>query len=273
MNAIQSLNAINTYADVSRNGRFYFSDINRVVNDNIQAFIDETLGDPEMRIPNNFQLTQSIRNNLRTLIKTAVISPTNGTVVTNKYYSITPSHINLPVDYYDFVTLNNLIDGFTDYSRPTTYNEKGPLFKDSYRHPTNIKTYFNEDATGLLIYRGVGGTFTSSTLEYIRTPVDFTIGTEANLINAGVGVLNNGLSYIATEISVQNSITYSIGTMFTAVGTNLTSGQVILTSLVSPIDLPEKVHSDICKSVAQTLLLISGNLPQSQALDQEITKS
>ena len=272
MNSIATLNKINFYGDVTRNGRFTFAEINQAVNDATMAFIDEILGDPEQRTPNNFQLTQSIRTNLENLIKTATITPTNGTVIVNKYYSVTPSHINTPADYYDFIALNNLIDGFTDYSRPTNYSMKGPLFKDSFKHPTNAKTYFNEDATGLQIYRGVGGTYTSATLEYIRNTVDFTIGTEANLIGAG-GALVNGLTYIATEISVQNAVTYAVGTSFVALGVLLTSGQVILSTNTSPIDLPAKIHSDICKRAATILLKVSGNIPQSQAVEAEVDKS
>lgn len=272
-NAVQTLNAINTYADVSRNGRLYYSDVNRIVNDNIQAFMDSTLGDPEQRIPSNFQLTQSIRSNLRNLIATSTITPTNGTVITNRYYSVTPSHIIFPANYYDFVTLNNLIDGFTEYSRPTSYGEKGPLFTDSYKHPTNVKTYFNEDATGLQIYRGVGGTFTSATLEYIRNPVDFTIGSEVNQINAGTPLVV-GLQYIPTEDSYTlGSIFRPLGQVFTASNTVLSSGQVVPLSTLSPIDLPEKVHSNIAKSSAATWLRLSGNIAQAEILEKEIANS
>lgn len=273
MNAIVTLNRVLFYCDTSRNGRFPYADITIAVNDVIQGFIDEVLGDNDNRTPNNFQLTQVIREDLSTLIKSATITPTNGTVITNRYYSVTPSHIVIPADYYNFVTLNVLIDGYTDYSHPTDYNQKGVLFKDSFAHPTNELTYFNEDATGLQIYRGVGGTFTSATLEYIRKTVDFSIGTEANLISPGGAVLTNGASYIATEISVQNAITYPVGTQFTATGTSLTSGQVILASLTSPIDLFEKTHDEICKRAAVALLTVSGNYPASQAIQIQADKS
>lgn len=273
MNSIEVLNRINFYNDVTRNGRFTFAEINIAVQDVVQGFIDEKLGDPSKRSPEYFQAVQVIRDQLYSLIKTVNITPTNGAVITNRYYSVTPSHIDFPADYYDFVTLSPTIDGYTDYARPTTYNEKGPLFKDSFKHPTNIKTYFNEDATGLQIYRGVGGVFTTTTLEYIRNVVPFSVGTEANLIDAGAGVLTNGAVYIATEISVQNAITYPVGTAFTAVGTTLTSGQVILQANTVSIDLPDRDHDEICKRASVALLTVLGNYPASQAVQIQADKS
>ncbi|CAK0770501.1 hypothetical protein CCP3SC1AL1_510002 [Gammaproteobacteria bacterium] len=207
-NAIQTLNQVNFYNDVTRNARFTYAEVTIAVNDAIQYFIDEQVGDPFQRSVQSLQFIQTIRENLQPLIKTATIVPTNGTVITNRYYSTTPSSLTSPTDYYTFLYLSCLIDGYTEYSRPTNFNEKGPLFTDSFKHPTNAKHYFNETSTGIVIYRGVGGTFTSATLDYIKFPNTFSIGTEANLISSGAGVLTNGASYIATEISVHNHSFY-----------------------------------------------------------------
>ena len=269
MNAIQTLNQVNFYNDVTRNARFTYAEITMAVNDAIYYFIDEQVGDPLHRDPLNLQFTQLVRENLQTLISTSTIVPTNGTVITNRYYSTTPSNILLPATYYTFLYLSCLIDGYTEYSRPTNFNEKGPLLTDSFKHPTNIKTYFNENSTGLTIYRGVGGTFTSATLDFIRQALPYSIGTEANLISSGAGVLTNGASYIATEISVHNGVTYPIGVQFTTVNTNLTSGQVILASLCTSIDLPTKTHEEISRRASVILLKNSGNYPAAQAVDSE----
>lgn len=272
MNTVEIMTRIDFYNDVTRNARFYFSDYNKAVNDAAQNYIEKRLGDEEQRKPDNFQWIQQIRDELFTLLKVATLSPTNGTVITNRYYSHTPSHVNYPTDYYGFVALNVLIDAYTDYSIPTDYNEIGPLLKDSFRHPTNLKTYYNEDATGLTIWRGVGGTFTSAALEYIKQPITFNMGSEDQLINPGGAVLTNGVSYIATEVSVQNAITYQIGTQFTATGTVLTSGQVIPFAATATLDLPEKAHSDICKAASEIMLLVTSNYPASQAVGQQVDK-
>lgn len=266
MNAVQTLNRVNFYNDVTRNGRFTFAEITMAVNDAIYDFIDEMVGDPEHRNPENLQFTQLIRENLQTLISSATPTITAGTVITNRYYSVTPSTIPQPATYYTFLTLNCLIDGYTLYARPTNFNEIGPLLSDSFKHPTNIKPYFNENASGLTIYRGTGGTFTSCTLEFIRLATDFSIGTESNLISTG-GILANTSVYLATEISVYNGTTYIVGATITGTGATLTGGQVILQSLTNPIDLPVKVHEDICRRASKILLSTSGNIPAAQAVE------
>jgi len=267
------MNRIDFYLDITRNARFYFADYDKSVNDAIENYIDEQLGDEKQRQPENFQWIQQIRDNLYTLIKTVSPSVTNGTVITNRYYSSTPSHLNYPTDYRSFVSLNVLIDAYTDYSRPITYNEIGPLLKDSFKHPTNQKTYYNEDATGHVVWRGIGGTFTSASLTYIKEPVLFTVGSETQLIAPGAVVLTNAASYIAVEVSVQNGVTYQIGTQFTAVGTALTSGLVILASNTTQIELPEKVHDEICKAAARIMLLVTSNYNAAQAVQTEVEKS
>lgn len=269
MNAIQCMAYAEFYLDITRNGRFFFSDYNKAFGSAIQNYMDDRIGSELQRDPRNFQWIQQIRDELYPLLKVATSAPTNGTVITNRYYSVTPSHINFPTDYYDFVGLDVLIDGFTDYSRPTDYNDKGPLLKNSFEHPTNIKTYYNEDNLGLVIWRGVGGIFTSASLEYIRAPLDFSVGSEDQLLGPGV-TLTNGVSYIAVDISVQNAVTYQIGTQFVAVGTTLTSGSVIAAANTQTIELPDKTHSDICKIAAQIMLKVTSNYQAAAAVQSEV---
>jgi hypothetical protein len=267
MNAIQVLNRVNFYNDVTRSARFYFSEISVAVNQSIKQFIDKNLGDVEHRNVENFQWVQQVRDSLYNLITVSNPTISNGTVVVNKYFSHTPSSITFPVGYEDLISLRCTIDGETTYARPTTANALGPLLEDSFKHPTNQKPYYLENNTGLTIWRGVGGTFSQCSLEYLRAHNDFTLGNESNLINAGVGVLTNGASYIAVETSVQNGVTRAIGTQFTAVGTTLTSGQVILASLTNTIDLPEKTHDEICLMASRILLGVTADIQQSQVVD------
>jgi hypothetical protein len=268
-----SMTRADFYLDTTRNGRFFFSDYNKAFRDAIQVFIDKMLGDKENRDPENFQWNQQIRDSLYNLITVSTPTITNGAVINNKYYSVTPSTFPLPADYHNFISLNVLIDSFTNYSRPTNFNELGPLLRDSFRHPTNQKTYYNETSTGFTVWRGVGGTFSTATLTYLRAPADFSVGAESQLIVPGGAVLTNGLSYIAVEISVQNSVTYQIGDQFTAVGTALTSGLVILASNTVPIDLPPSTHEEIAKMAAQIMLLTTSNYTASQAVESEVAKS
>lgn len=270
MNAIQIRDRIDFYNDLTRNARFFFSDYEKAFNDVVKIFVDDqTAGE---KAPYSSQFTQKVRDNLYTLIKTAAPSITNGTVVTTRYGSYTPSHIIYPADYYYFWGLSVLIDGYTDYSRPTDYNKEGPLLDNLFMKPTNIKTYYNEDSTGLTIWRGVGGSFTSASLTYIKKAQPLLLSTESNLINAGTAIVNSSI-YIATEESVQNGTRYVSGTQFTAVGTVLTSGQVILASNTQTTDLPEKVQETLCKLASNCLLGVSANYNASAFVEKEVSKN
>lgn len=270
MNAIQIRDRIDFYNDLTRNGRYYFSDYEKAFNDVVKIYMDTQIAGEKP--PYSSQFVQRIRDNLYTLIKTSSPSITNGTVVTTRYGTYTPSHINYPTDYYYFWALNVLIDGYTDYCRPTSYNEVGPLLDNSFMKPTNKKTYYNEDATGLTVWRGVGGVFSSASLVYIKKAQPIVLGSESMLINAGTSI-TNGASYIATQDSVQNSVTYLSGAQFTATGTTLTSGQVILASNTQTTDLPEKVQETLCKMASDVMLGVSGNYNASAFVEKEVNKN
>lgn len=267
MNAIETLNRVNFYVDVTRSARFSYLEINSAVNDAMFEFIDKKIGDVEHRSPENFQWVQTIRDSLYTLISSNIPTITVGTAITSRYRQILPSSVDFPANYSDLISVRCIIDGIYCYARPTSYNELWPLFEDSFKYPSNVKPYYVEDASGVIVYRANEGTMTAVALEYLKVPATFSVGQESQLINPGGAVLTNGLSYIAVEVSVQNAVTRQIGTQFTAVGTSLTSGQVILASNTTPIELPSKTHEEIAQMAAYRLLGVTSNLVQSQAID------
>jgi hypothetical protein len=272
MNSIEAMLRAEFYCDVTRNARFFYSDFNKAFNDAIQIFINDRFGDEDGRKPYSFQSMEQIRSDLFTLIKNSNPTITTTGTTTTRYGSYTENHFVYPTDYQEMIAIWPTIDGYTDYSRPTTYNEIGPLLNNSFRKPTNKKTYFNEDATGFTVWRGTGGTFSSLKFEYLKAPATFSVGNESNIINAGPN-LTIGLSYIAIDDSVQNGVTYTGGTQFTAAATTtLTSGTVILASLTTPIELPVKVHDTICKMVSEILLKVTGDLSKAQAVQSETDK-
>jgi hypothetical protein len=96
------------------------------------------------------------------------------------------------------------------------------------------------------------------------------MGDESQYINAGVGVVTIGASYIATELSVQNGVTYQIGTQFTAaVTTTLASGQVILASNTTTTDMPEKCQDELVKLAASILLGVTSAFENSAFAEKE----
>ncbi len=250
MNAVQLKNKIDFYNNVSQTARFYNFEYDDAVNIAMLQYINARLGDASKRTP---ELYQQIRDDIFTLVKTASVAFTPGTALTNQYYAVLPATGPVPTDYRDFVLLMCLIDGYTTYARPTNYNELGPLFEDSFRHPTNVKPYFAYQTTGLSLYRANSGTLTSATLTYIKTPNAFTIGLQTQLINAG-GTLTNAATYYATQQSVYGGTTYTIGATITGTGAALTSGQVILASNTTPCELPPKSHDDIAQLASAVML-------------------
>ena len=268
MNAIQILERLYLYMDTTRNARFSLTDYSKAVNDAIQKFINNEFGDIDQKNPYSFQLTQSIRDNLFTLIKTATPTVTNLSNRTNDYYTIGVSRITNPTDYYDLISWDTTIDSIQTFARPTTLNELGPLLEDSLKYPTNKRTYYLEDATGYKFYRGTTGTLTVS-LEYLKTPQPYICGTDGQLINSGAGVLTLGTDYIATEVSVSNLVTYQPGNLFNAGSTTLNSGQVILASNTQTTDLPAKTHETIAKMAAEILSGSVADYNKSQFAEKE----
>lgn len=270
MNAVESLQRFWFYTNLVSSARATFAQINVAFNDSINEFINQQVGDEENRDPKNVQWIQPIRDNLYTLIKTGALTITNGTVVTSPYYSSIPSHGNYPADYDTFLYLATTVSGITTYARPTSYNEIGPLLQDSFKAPNNSRTYYIEDSTGWTIWRGTSGTLTAN-ITYLKTPLTFSIGTEANIIIAPTA-LTNAVVYVAYEITVYNGVTYAIGSSITGTGAALTSGAVILNSLLVSIDLPVKVQERICKMAADKYLFSIGMIEQGAVINQEVKK-
>lgn len=268
MNSIQCKNKIDFYNNLSKAARYYRFEYDDAWNIATDQFLSARLGPASQRTP---ELYQQIRDDIYTLEKSAAVTFTPSTVLTNKYYSILPATGPYPADYRDFLLLMTLIDGYTTYARPTDYSKQGPLFENSFMHPTNDKPYFSYQTTGLSLFRENSGTLTSATLSYIKHPATFTIGLETQLINGGPAVtLTNAAVYYATEESVYNGVTYIIGATITGSGAQiLTSGQVILASNTTPSDLPSKVHEELCLLTSKIMLGVVSQFENSLFSEKE----
>lgn len=260
MNAIAVYSRVEFYCDVTRNARFQRYEIDIAVNDAIAVYVDQIVdnmpSDENRTI--SFQSEQVISDKLYTLQKKQTAAPTADVAL-------------YPTDYFMLTSLFPTIAGATPYARPTTQNKLGPLRDDSFRAPSDEMPYYLQETTGFKIFHGTG-TVTSVELNYLKLPATFTIGTDSQLINAGVGVLTNATSYIATEVSVHNGITYNVGTQFTSANTTLTSGQVILAANTTTIELPEKTHEEIAKMASQTLLGVTADFSKSQYVQAQADK-
>lgn len=267
MNAIQLGYAIDLYTNLTHTGRFFNIEKNKAVNDAIMKKIDSITDTVNSNQLTSIDRIQKYRDELYTLLKSSATAATNIGSYNDDVYI---NHINYPTDYQTFVALTLTISSFTTYARETSYNKRGPLLECSFRKPTNKKPYFLEDTTGVLVYKGDSTTITTCKLDYIKIPATFSMGVESQYINAGAGVVAIGTSYIATEESVQNGVTYQIGTQFTAaVTTTLTSGQVILASNTTTCELPEKCHDQIAKMAAEILLGVNSAFDNSAFAEKE----
>lgn len=251
MNAIQFYNAISLYINETHTSRFYFSEVNKAMNDAILKKVYSITD--AVKEGSGIDRVQKFRDELYTLMAKSTISVTNVSTIND---NVKEDHINFPTDYQTFARLSLTINSNTTYARDTTYGQLGPLLECSFRIPSNKKPYFLEDSTGLLIYRGTSSTISNATLYYVKAPATYNMGTESQIINYGAGVLAINTTYIAYEVSVYNSITYKEGDEFTTNGvlTDLTSGAVILKSNTTTCDLPEKSHPEIAKMAAEILL-------------------
>jgi len=273
MNAVQMMNRIDYYNDFTRSARYSYAQYGEAVNGVILTYIDEQLGFGVGEGKNSFEYVQKIRDRLYTLIKDTTPTITNGATIVGRYGTFIPSHVVYPGDYQNFVALYVTIDGYTSYVRPTDYGRIGPLLDNSFMKPTNKKVYYIEDASGITLYRGVGGTFSTVNFTYLKAPAVFSLGSENDWITAG-GAITSGLTYIAVDDSVQDGNIYLSGTEFVASApTALTSGKVILASNTTPCDLPEQTHDTICKMISSLMLGVTSNFNGSQFVEKEVSKN
>lgn len=258
MNAIASKERVDSYLDRSRTSRFTFNQYNitfRMVQKKIVEFFKDDV--------------EEVRKFLYTL-KTDV-TPAITTLQTTSNYIV--SHINYPSDYYYFQVMNIFIDGVLAEVTPTDDAQLNRQLQNTYTAPTNKYIFQREDATGWKVYRGTTGT-PACELTYLKSPSNFSIGNESNLINEGAGVLAVSTSYTVVEQSVYNGVTYNPADVFTTTTllTDLTSGQVIPTSVLVDSNLPEQVQEKMCWVVAE---ILSGNISdfnKSMFVEKEVNK-
>jgi hypothetical protein len=257
MNAVANKERVDSYLDRSRTSRFTFNQYNitfRMVQKKIVEFFKDN--------------PDEVRKYLYTLKTDS--TPTITVLSTTADYII--NHIDYPTDYYYFQVMNIFINNVLAEVSPTDDDQLNRQLQNTYTLPTNKYVFQREDATGWKVYRGITGTPTCQ-LTYLKNPSNFYLGNESNLINEGTGVLANATSYTAVEQSVHNGVTYNPADVFTSANTNLTSGQVILTSVLVDSNLPEQVQERMCWVVAE---ILSGNISdfnKAMFVEKELAKS
>ncbi len=257
MNAIQQITAISILNDREGSARFNDEQYMFAINSAIGMIINDRTDNIKKPKRYSFESVQRVRDELYTLVPPTL--------------SITPvgNSLPYPADYSYFLKLQCTIDGVTLYSRPTSYNESGPLLENPFKKPSNTKTYFDQDLMGFTIFRGATGSFTAGLLDYLKIPDKVSIGQESNQINAGATVLVPGLVYIVYEDAVHAGATYVTGATFTASLASLTSGTVILNSLITNCNLPVKLHDEINRLASGILNGVVSDFEKKQDLKND----
>ena len=237
MNAIEVKEHVDFLNDRSRNARFSFNQYN-IAGREAQIKIFNQYCDNEV----------GVREWLYTLLTT--VTPTISAVTTTSTYTI--KHFPYPADFEYFSKLNVYVDGILTEVFPLANDEENRMLQDSFKIPNKRKTYHLENATGYRIYGPPTGTVTAE-FTYLKSPSDFSVGQESNLINTA-GLLSLNVTYLAVETSVYNAITYPPGSTITGTGAALTSGQVIATSNTTPSNLPASTHEDLAKIMSEFLM-------------------
>jgi hypothetical protein len=271
MNAVEIRDRIDYYNDLTRNARFTFQEYANAVNSVIANYVDEEIGLAEGGMKKAIQLTQVGRDRIYTLIKTANPVITAGTTIVGRYGSFVPCTLPFPTDYQNLMSVAVIIDSVSNYARPTDHNEDGPLFNNSFMKPTNKKPYYMENNAGLLIFKGVGGTFSQCTLTYLKQPATYSLSVESNKKTAGQNL--TVATYYALETTVFMGVTYLSGASITGSVNPITSGSAILASLTTTCDLPVYVHDEIAKLASGLMLGTTGNYVASQFVDKEASKN
>jgi len=257
MNIVQMYFNASILNDRESSARFLDEQYMYAINAAIVMTIEDRVDNIKKPKKYSLESVQRVRDELYTLIPpTSTIVPVGNVIA-------------YPLDYSHFLKLQVVIDGETSWVRPTNYNESGPLADNPWKKPSNTKPYFDQDNAGIVIYRGATGSFTSALLDYLKTPAKATMGNETNKILPGALVLTIGLVYVAYDDSVHNGVTYVTGTTFTAVSTVLTSGTVILYSLVTNCDLPEKIHGEVVRLASAIMSGTISDMDKKQDLKND----
>ncbi len=256
MNIIQMQTEVSFLVDRESSARFTDDQYMTAINSAIVSILEDRLDNIKNPKRYSFESVQRVRDELYTLVPPTVTIVPVGNLVP------------YPSNYNYFLKLECIIDGNTTLSRPTSYNESGTLPENPFKKPSNTKTYFDQNADGFVIDRGAAGTFSAALLDYVKNPDTVTIGNPNNKITDG-GALVIGSVYIVYEEAVENSVTYYEGQTFTAATAVLTSGTVILNSIVVNCNLPVKLHKEITRLAASYMTGTISEFDKEQDLVQQ----
>ena len=234
-----------------------------------------------------FEQSQKRTDDLRTLVTESRIVPSLGTASTDKPNSYIVTISSFPTNYLLFlndevaVTFNNEVTGASTPLR--TY----PVGCTSDTYSTKVNDPYSEHrlhlgtARPLRLFSDKGielitdGQYTISYyyMKYLRKPARVNLAVTASQ-TASTSSVEEGMQYLVSGDSVvYNSITYSVGDVFTGIlGIPDFTGSGAATPTIVDCDLPEHTHREI---VLLTVKLLTENIesPRYQTESVELTQN
>jgi hypothetical protein len=257
MNIVELENRMMQWVDRARSARFTEIEKDNAVNTAIDQFFYDRYDNIKQHKMYSFEFIQRVRDDLRTLVKTAPLTP-SGNLVT------------YPSDYKHELSFDTIVNGIQKSSRMVSYDEYRIIKSNTFQEPTIEYPVHFEDQNGINVDFGGTGTFSSAILTYLIAPAIVFVSTVP--IVAGPAVLTIGLTYYVTTNTVtHNAITYQVGQTFIAVNTALTGiGTVI--NIVNT-DLPVSTHEELAKLAASIIIGEVENYSKSKWSEAEANKS
>ncbi len=258
MNAITMRTIIDGLIDRVNSPRYLDTEYYEAINLATTMIFEDRVDNIKIKKGYSFESVQRVRDELYTLIKNVIAAPSGGL-------------IPYPADYNYAILVDPTVGGVTQSARPISYNEVALVQRNPFREPTIQNTFYIEQSNGInLVYSG--GTYTQYSLWYLKNPDTVSIGTESDKIFAGATVLTISSVYIVYEEAVHAGTTYYPGDIFTATLTSLTSGIVILNSVIVNSDMPDKILPEICRLAGAILLGEADDYQKKQDLLNDNSK-
>lgn len=227
------------------------------INDATGMIIDRYIDPIKTPEKYSFQSAQRVRDMLYTIVTRALGSPSADIV-------------SYPTDYRHYALLYVFVGPNKVYCKPMDYNREGDTQIDPFSKPGDDLLYFNESDAGFHVSHGATA-LGSYELWYVRNPAVVSIGNDNNKIVAGT-VLTALTSYTAYDTSVYNGTTYYPGDIITGTGATLTSGTVILTSVLVNSDLPDTLQNEVCELASAIMNETVENWYKKQSLQYDVDK-
>lgn len=227
--------AIDKLIDRVKSPRFHDDNYYEAINQATLLVLNDRVENIKAIVKHAVQLSQRLRDELTSLV-------VNDTALT-----VTGIVAEYPADYFYLLRILTDVNGIVSPAKPTTYNEESLLDRNPFKAPTDKYTYYNEGSTGWRMIYPPASTLNSVTLDYLKNPIDVTIGNEGDQLVSGDNLLA-ATDYIVKDKAIIAGVTYYDGDVFRlGVPQSITSGVVILRSTVIDSDMPSKLQDEIIR--------------------------